>query len=132
MNNVNIVSRSPLLRGRARRWLGLGVLVLALTGAAHAAEGSFKHEFMMRGQILEADASALVVCVGEKDGAQVGQELEVISHRRITGTSKKAGPRFRRETVGRVRITSLFDDHYATAEVVEGKAALHDTVELIR
>lgn len=122
----------PSLRARARHWVTPLVLMLALTSTAYAADGSFKHEVLMRGQILEADAGALVVCVGEKDGAQVGQVLEVITHRRLTGTHKNAGPRFKRETVGRVRITSLFDEHYAMAEVVEGKPSLHDTVELSR
>jgi hypothetical protein len=132
MNYFNVVSQSASLRSRARRWLGLGVLVLSMAGNAYAAEGSFKHEFLMRGQIIAAEAGSLVVCIGETDGAEVGQELAVISHQRVTGTPKKAGPRFRRETVGRVRITSMFDDHYAMAEIVDGEASLHDTVELIR
>ena len=33
---------------------------------------------------------------------------------------------------GTVRITALRDDHYAVAEVVDGKPGLHDTVELVR
>jgi hypothetical protein len=130
MNTATAHRRSPFLRGQARHWLGLGVLMLVLAGTANAADGSIKHGMIMRGHILEAEAGALVICVGEKDGAQVGQELDVVSHQRVTGTPKKAGPRYQRETVGRVRITSLFDDHYATAEIVEGKAQPHDTVEL--
>jgi hypothetical protein len=122
----------PSFRRRFRRGIGLCVLALALAGTAHAEEAGFRHEYLMRGHILEADAGVLVVCVGATDGAQVGQELDVVSHERVTGTSKRAGPRYRRETVGRVRITSLFDEHYATAEIVEGNASPHDTVELTR
>lgn len=132
MNTVTVSNRASSPQVRSRHWLGLGVLMLALTGTVHAAEGSLRHEFLMRGQVIDAEAGALVVCVGDQDGAQIGQELDVISHRRVTGSPKEAGPRFRRETVGRVRITSLFDQHYATAEVVHGRASLHDTVELIR
>lgn len=132
MNTFTVSKLAPSLRGRSRRWLGLGVLMLALTGAAHAAEGSFKHEVVMRGQILEADAGALVVCVGEADGAQVGQVLDVVRHKRVSRIPKAAGPRFRREPVGQVRITELFDTHYAQAQVVSGKPKVNDTVELIR
>ena len=132
MNTVPVSTRTASLRDRSRRWLGLGVLMLALAGTAYAAEGSFKHEVVMRGQILEADAGALVVCVGEADGAQVGQVLDVVRHKRVSRSPKAAGPRFRREPVGQVRITELFDTHYAQAQVVSGKPKVNDTVELIR
>lgn len=132
MSIVTATSRTPSLRGRASRWLGLGALMLALASTAHAEESSFRHEVLMRGQILEADAGALVVCVGEADGAQVGQVLEVVRHKRVSRGPKAAGPRFRREPVGQVRITELFDTHYAQAEVVTGKPKVNDTVELIR
>ena len=95
MNTATAHRRSPFLRGQARHWLGLGVLMLVLAGTANAADGSIKHGMIMRGHILEAEAGALVICVGEKDGAQVGQELDVVSHQRVTGTPKKAGPRYR-------------------------------------
>lgn len=132
MTTITGSTRSLALRGHARRWLGLGVLMLALASTAHAAEGSFKHEVVMRGQILEANSGALVVCVGEADGAQIGQVLEVVRHKRVSRSPKAAGPRFRREPVGQVRITELFDSHYAQAQVVSGKPKVNDTVELIR
>jgi hypothetical protein len=44
----------------------------------------------------------------------------------------RAPPRFRREAVGAVKITSLVDEHYATAEVVKGTPKVNDTVELER
>ena len=132
MNTVPVSSRTPILRGRARRWLGLGVLMLALAGTAHAEESGFRHEVLMRGQILEARSGALVVCVGEADGAQVGLVLDVVRHKRVSRSPKAAGPRFRREPVGQVRITELFDTHYAQAQVVTGKPKVNDTVELIR
>lgn len=132
MNTATVSPRVPFLRSRARRCLGLGVLMLALAGSAQAEEGSFRHEVVMRGQILEARAGALVVCVGEADGAKVGQVLDVVRHKRVSRSPKAAGPRFRREPVGQVRITELFDTHYAEAEVVTGKPKVSDTVELIR
>ena len=109
----------------------IGLLFLAmLPGMAVAGSPGLKHEFVMRGQVLEAEAGTLVVCVGEQDGAEVGQVLNVVRHVRIGGASKKAGPRYRRESVGRVRIIGLFDGHYADAKVVAGAPKIHDTVEL--
>ena len=123
---------APILRGRARRLLTPLALMLALAGTAHAAEGGFKHEVLMRGQILEAEAGSLVVCIGKRDGAEVGQQLDVVRHTRVGHQHKSPSPRFHREAVGSVRITSLFDEHYATAEVVDGEPKVNDTVELVR
>ena len=106
---------------RRRRPL-LAALVLAgmLAGPAWAGETAFKHEYMMRGQVLEVEAAGVVVCVGKKDGAEVGQVLDVVRHVPTSSHTKTAGPRFRSEEVGTVKITALFDDHDATAEVVKG------------
>ena len=107
-------------------------LALILSGSASAGEGAFKHAYMMRGQVLEASAGEVVVCVGKRDGAQAGQVLNVVRH--VSGSSygKRAGPRFRKVDVGSVRITSLFDDHYANATVVKGAPRVNDVVELER
>lgn len=86
----------------------------------------------MRGHILESTPEGLILCVGEKDGARVGQVLAAISHRRYSVTPPEAGSRYLREPSGTVRITALRDDHYAVAEIVDGKPGLHDTVELPR
>ena len=116
---------------RGRNVALIGLLILAMLPAmAMAGSPGFKHEYVMRGQVLEAEAGTLVVCVGEQDGAQVGQVLNVVRHVRVAGASKKSGPRYRRESVGSVRITGLFDGHYADAKVVAGDAKIHDTVEL--
>jgi hypothetical protein len=119
----------PSLRNRKVARLGL-LLLAILPAVALAGSPGFKHEFVMRGQVLEAEAGTLVVCVGEQDGAEVGQVLNVVRHVRIGGAPKKAGPRYRREPVGRVRIIGLFDGHYADAKVVAGAPKVNDTVEL--
>ena len=86
----------------------------------------------MRGQVLEKHDGTLVVCVGQADGAQVGQVLDVIRHKRRMRHSRAGGPRYRRESVGQVRIVELFDRHYAEAAVISGSPKVNDTVELIR
>ena len=127
----------PRARGTyPRRWhaaLALAALfAFALPGVASASEGGFRHNVLMRGQVLEKQNETLVVCVGQADGAQVGQALDVIRHKRRIRHSWTGGPRYRRENVGQVRIVELFDGHYAEAEVISGSPMVNDTVELVR
>ena len=138
MNTVRPVAHSAVPHTNSYRWFVALALVgalafsFALPGVASASEGGFRHSVLMRGQVLEKDAETLVVCVGQADGAQVGQVLDVIRHKRRIRHSRAGGPRYRRENVGQVRIVELFDDHYAEAEVVSGSPKVNDTVELVR
>jgi len=104
----------------------------AVPGAALASEGGFRHNVLMRGQVLEMKAETLVVCVGQADGAQPGQVLDVIRHKRRVRGPRAGGPSYRRENIGQVRIVELFDSHYAKAEVISGNPKINDTVELVR
>ena len=127
-----IAGKSTQFDQRRRRVL-TGVLLMALAGgSAAASEGAFRHGFVMRGHILELDARNVVVCVGKQDGAKPGQVLDVVRHVRVGAPGKSVGPQFRRDQVGAVKITSLFDEHYATAEIVKGSPKVNDTVELER
>ena len=138
MNTVTPVACSAAPRTNSYRWFAALALVgalafsFALPGVAPASEGGFRHNVLMRGQVLETQDDTLVVCVGKADGAQVDQVLDVIRHKRRNRGPRDIGPRFRREAVGQVRITGLFDDHYADAEVISGSPKVNDTVELIR
>lgn len=136
VRTMNTLTRSahPTVRGANRHhWFAALVLALAfaLPGVVSASEGGFRHNVLMRGQVLEKQDETLVVCVGQADGAQVGQVLEVIRHKR-RARNPRGGPRYRREAVGQVRIVELFDSHYAEAEVISGTPKVNDTVELIR
>ncbi len=138
MNTVTPVACSAAPRTNSYRWFAALALVgalafsFALPGVASASEGGFRHNVLMRGQVLEKGDETLVVCVGQADGAQVGQVLDVIRHKRRIRHSRAGGPRYRRENVGQVRIAELLDSHYAEAEVTSGSPKVNDTVELIR
>lgn len=138
MNTVTPVACSAAPRTNSYRWFAALALVgalafsFALPGVASASEGGFRHNVLMRGQVLEKGDETLVVCVGQADGAQVGQVLDVIRHKRRSRNSRGGAPRYRRENVGQVRIVELFDSHYAEAEVVSGSPKVNDTVELVR
>ena len=138
MNNVTHAACFSGPRTNPNRWFaalalaGAFAFSFALPGGASAGEGGFRHNVLMRGQVLETQDDTLVVCVGKADGAQVDQVLDVIRHKRRNRGPRDIGPRFRREAVGQVRITGLFDDHYADAEVISGTPKVNDIVELIR
>ncbi len=85
------------------------------------------HGYIMRGSIIEASDSEVYLCIGSKDGATVGQELDVYKLIRVT----RARPTFRREFTGKVKITEIIDEHFAKAAVISGKAARDDIVELV-
>ena len=123
---------APTPRPVLSRLLGMTLVLgtVALTGCA--ANSPARHEYIMRGQVLSIEGDTLTVCVGERDGAEVGQLLDVVRHVRRTQSTKATGPDFKREDVGQVRIASLFDEHYATAEIVKGQPVVNDVVELDR
>lgn len=104
--------------------------VLLLAGCASTSPAY--HQIVMRGQVLSVASDTLVVCIGERDGAKVGQELAVVRHLPQPAASKAAGPGFRRAPVGQVRITTVFDDHYASARILSGRPEVNDVVEFER
>ena len=84
------------------------------------------HGFLMKGSIIEASDSDVYLCIGAKDGATVGQELDVYKVVRVT----RARPTFKRVHSGKIRITEIIDEHFAKATVISGKAEKDDIVEL--
>jgi hypothetical protein len=84
------------------------------------------HRFLMKGSIIETSDSEVYLCIGSKDGASVGQELDVYKVVRVT----RARPTFRREHTGKVKITEIIDEHFAKATVISGKVEKNDIVEL--
>src|SRR3546814_12951678 len=135
MNTVTPVACSAAPRTNSYRWFAALALVgalafsFALPGVASASEGGFRHNVLMRGQVLEKGDETLVVCVGQADVAQVGPVLDVIRHQRRIRHSRAGGTRYRRENVGHVRIAELLARPYAAATVLSTAATGHDTVE---
>jgi len=119
-------ARVPALPSRRTLIAALGGLLLA--GSVSA--GPVYHQLVMQGQVLSVDGTSLIVCIGEGGGAEVGQELNLIRHVRDKVAPKAGGPGFHRESIGKVRIAKIFDEHYASAEVVQGVAQASDMVEL--
>lgn len=101
----------------------------------------FYHAKIMKGSIIEASDSSVYLCIGEKDGATVGQEFNVyktivtnppprITSPREVPRGIPATPIFQRELTGRVKITKIIDEHFAEAIIISGKAEKNSIVEL--
>lgn len=84
----------------------------------------------MRGTIIEKTSDNLYICIGSKDKASVGQELDVIVVRSQSAGNPKAPITFTRNKVGRIRITEIIDEHFAKATLISGEADKHSIVEI--
>jgi len=83
----------------------------------------------MRGHVVAMESAGPVVCIGRADGAQPGQVLDVyrVEYRH---KHKSNLPSYNRVKVGSITITEVIDDHFARAQVTDGKLKKHDIVEL--
>lgn len=110
-------------------------LVLVLVGGAGAlsapADGpGLRHRAFMAGSVLESTETEIYLCIGTSEGAEVGQELDVVRVTRDTSTNPKHGLRFKHRKVGTVRIDAIVDEHFAKATVVGGEGEKGDIVRL--
>ena len=82
------------------------VLIGSLSGCAN---NPFYHKYVMSGQVVNVEVFRSVFING---GIDDGESL------------------FRRETVGKIRLREIKDQHYAVATVINGEIRNHDMVEL--
>ncbi len=117
---------------KGRKAISSLVVVLLLLTAGCATLESAKHEYIMRGQVLETNGDSAYLCIGSKDGAKVGQEYTVYRYVKVPNPYVRPGAAysFRREQTGEVKITEIVDEHMANAKVVRGNVREHDVVEL--
>ena len=102
--------------------------LLVLTVSSCATMQRTYHGYIMKGSIVEASASDVYLCIGKKDGANVGQELNVY---KITATNTNPKtPTFKREYTGKVKIEEIVDEHFAKAKVISGTAEKYSIAEL--
>jgi hypothetical protein len=106
------------------------LVVLLLLMAGCATMQSAGHEYIMRGQVLEVAGDSAYLCIGSHDGAKVGQEFTVYRFERTPVSGKSHIPNFKRETIGKIRIIEIVDEHMATAKVLTGRVAANDVAEL--
>ena len=110
--------------------LAVILAVMLLTVSCAAISENIYHGYYMKGSIIETYDSEVYLCIGKKDGAAVGQELDVkrywYSRNPKTGQKGKGGF----EYTGKVRIVEVLDEHFAKAVIISGKAEKNSIVEL--
>ena len=93
------------------------------------ANTKFGHDYLMRGQVVVATDSKVIVCVGYRDGAEIGQKLNAYRFF-YTNTHGEGGDTYERQNVGVVEIVKIIDEHYAKVKILEGKVTIADMVQL--
>jgi hypothetical protein len=106
------------------------VLVSVVLLAAGCANNPFYHRYVMAGQVVQASDGRTVICIGEPNGAEVGQVLDAYRTVFRTDVVEEGGSDWAREWVGKVSVDGIIDEHFATVDVVEGKIMKNDIVEL--
>lgn len=103
----------------------MGVLIISTYAKAQTG----LHPSLMKGSIIALEDSNVYICIGSRDGAKVGQELDVYN----IGAKPmvyKGPPSFERKHTGKIRTIEVLDKHFARAILVSRKAEIAYIVEL--
>jgi hypothetical protein len=108
----------------------LSILAVVMITSCAALEPA-RHEYFMRGQVLEMVDGNPYLCIGKAEGAQVGQVYSVVRFERTSAHGPKPSlPHYRRRVTASVEILELVGEHYALARVISGDVRPNDIVEL--
>lgn len=110
----------------------LAAVVIGFVAGCSNIQG-VRHNYIMRGQVVEIAGNDAVICVGSADGAKVNQELIAYGlSKREVDVLDEDPVLWERIPVGAVRIERVIDEHFAKARVVSGTVSVHDVIELSR
>ena len=113
------------------RFTFAALLIVGLMLSGCASLQTAGHKYIMRGQVLEVSNSTAYLCVGTKDGAQIGQEFVVYRFERTPSVNPKStAPSYKRVETGKIKITEIVDEHMATAKILSGSVKSNDVAEL--
>lgn len=89
------------------------------------------HERIMRGSILKQTGDQYYLCIGKRDGAQVGQMLDVYRFKEaMPAMSAGDVPVFSKDMTGKITITEVIHEHYAKAKLLSGDVRKGDVAEM--
>jgi hypothetical protein len=105
-------------------------LVVAVVGCSRME--AQRHELSMKGQILDVIGNSAYLCIGSKDGAEVGDQFMVYRFSRAMNPNAEYAeqPYYKREVAGRIKIIEIIDEHMAKARILEGEVKPHYFAEL--
>jgi len=99
------------------------VILLMVTGCATMEAA--RHEYLMRGSVLDVQDGTAYLCLGTEQGAKVGQVFTVSRYVHIAGS--RGG--YNVEYVGTIKITEV-ESHMAYAKILTGDVKANDVVDL--
>ena len=106
-------------------------MILALIGlVSGCANSPFYHKYVMSGQVVNVNGDDVMVCVTDTSELDTKNQFEVFRSVFINGVTEEGESLFRRETVGKIRLREIKDQHYAVATVISGEFRNYDMVEL--
>lgn len=123
----------------ARRYSGLLAALALFSLAGYVAGCSVSHR-AMRGSVVAMVNGEAHICIGTYDGLKVGDTLAVFRTRQLGQPSLPYGPyrgpgeiqrsfRYGKVRVGTVKVTRIFDEHFAAVEAIAGEVDFPDIVE---
>lgn len=97
----------------------------------------------MRGSVVAVVENEAHICIGEHDGLNVGDTLAVYRTSQVGRSNLPFGPyrdageiqrsyQYEKISVGKVKVTRIFDEHFAAVETVSGEIDFPDIVEKAR
>ncbi|MEW6061138.1 MAG: hypothetical protein AB1600_04265 [Bacteroidota bacterium] len=103
---------------------------------------SVSHE-TMRGSVVAMVENEAHICIGKIDGLKISDMLAVYRTRRVgqSNLPHVSSPpyhspgeiarsyQYEKVRVGKVKVTRIFDEHFAAVEIVEGEVDFPDIVE---
>ena len=112
-----------------------GLVAFFMVFLSACAVNELYHENVMRGQVVGLDKEEVILCIGRKDGAKEGMELQVLRYswadKVIHGEyDEYGGDVYKTDYVGTVKIKSVVNEHFARAVITKGDVKKHDIVEL--
>ena len=100
-------------------------LVILLLVMGCATMEAARHEYLMRGSVLDVEDGTAYLCMGTEHGAKVGQVFTV--HRYVHTPGARGG--YNVDYVGTVKITEV-ESHMAYAKILTGNVKANDIVDL--
>ena len=86
------------------------------------------YAYLTQGQIVNKTDGQVVMCIGTKEGAKLGQTLTIVRIHEYSVVER--GMRYERIPVGKIEITEIVEEHFAKARIIEGTADNNDIAEL--
>ena len=101
------MSRSKDNKSRLVGCLAIIAVIIAISGCATWQRRY--HGVLMKGSIIEIQDSDIYLCIGKRDGASVGQDLNV--YKMVATSTNPKVPMFRREYTGKVNLSNAKQLH---------------------